>query len=215
MSIESELLKATGQKVRGSKEAEQTYLTRIALESNNLGDDDWKKLSVEAQEWMNVASESYDSKRPIPGFGGKAAPADAAPADADPAEAEAEGDEVEGDETDAAEEAAAEEAPAPAKAKPAKADKSAVTKAEKPAKAEKPKKAEKAPAADGEKRGGSRRMRELICEDPTLEQPALKAKLDEEGYKISDITFNATYYDVKSTIRLLSDLGKLKAKVSV
>ena len=222
MSIEQELLKATGQKVRGAKEDEQKYLQRIALESNNLPDAEWDKLSLEAKEWMNKASEAFDNKRTIPGF--EPAAEEAAPAEAEETDAD-EGDEADAEVAeeaeDAAEEAedAAEEAEdaaeEPAKAAPAKAPAKKAAEPAKKAEKSKAEKAAKPEAAAGEKRGGSRRMRELICEDPTIDQAALKAKLDEEGYKISEITFNATYYDVKSTIRLLSDSGKLKTKVNV
>lgn len=86
-SIEEELLEVTGEKAQGRKEERGAFLTRIANAIDGLDDDEYEKLSEEAQAWFEKAA--------------KAVTKDKAPAEFPDAEAK---DEEEGEEADAEEE---------------------------------------------------------------------------------------------------------------
>lgn len=54
------------------------------------------------------------------------------------------------------------------------------------------------------------RMRELICEDPSMSKEDLSAKLKKEGLEFRDNTLDLVYADAQKIISILRDLKKLK-----
>lgn len=66
MDIVAELLKATKAKARAKGEDAQAYLKRLFDKANDLSDDDFKKLSEDAQKWCNTASDAVDASEALP-----------------------------------------------------------------------------------------------------------------------------------------------------
>ncbi|TXH49518.1 MAG: hypothetical protein E6Q97_22540 [Desulfurellales bacterium] len=54
------------------------------------------------------------------------------------------------------------------------------------------------------------RMRELVCEDPSMSKEDLSAKLKKEGLEFRDNTLDLVYADAQKIISILRDLKKLK-----
>lgn len=62
-----ELSKATGL-TQGKDEQRQPYLTRLLKACYDLEDSKWGKLSVDTQEWVNGAIDSFNARNPLEDF---------------------------------------------------------------------------------------------------------------------------------------------------
>jgi len=62
-SIEEELLDATGEKAQGRKEERGAFLTRVVNAVDGMEDDDYGKLSEEAQGWFESAVKAVNKDK--------------------------------------------------------------------------------------------------------------------------------------------------------
>lgn len=68
MSIESELVEATGFEARKNYEDRQDYLAALARSVNDLDEEAYDTLSNEAVEWFNAACRALNNKKDIEDF---------------------------------------------------------------------------------------------------------------------------------------------------
>lgn len=76
MTIQAELCEIT-KVVKKDGEGQQPFLRRLFEKVNDLEDDDWKKLSNDAQEWCNNAADAIKAKSALPSLNGGSNGADA------------------------------------------------------------------------------------------------------------------------------------------
>lgn len=161
-AIEAELVEASGFEPRRNYER-QDYLAALARAIDTMEEDDYDKLSTEAQDWFNEAVKAMNKKKDLPEFPDAATETEAAAAtsedDDDDSEAEESDSDSDGDDDDDAGEDAEEDAeesdedadpPAAGKAKGKAKAKGKEVKA-KPAKKAAAKKVAKKPAKKVEK----------------------------------------------------------------
>ncbi len=68
MTIESELIEATGFTPRRNYPERQDYLAALARSVDQLEDVDFDGLSTEAAEWFNAAARALSAKKPLEDF---------------------------------------------------------------------------------------------------------------------------------------------------
>lgn len=184
IDVRAELLKATSL-VMKKGETEVAFAQRVAeYISDKMSDDDYGKLSKEAQNWYEKVGKAVEDEKEIPPL---PAEASAAP-------------------TPAAKKAAA--APAPAAKKAAPAKKAA---APAPAKKAAPAKKEAEAEEDREPRlSVSDLVKVLVCKNPKLTKEQVKTKLDEGGHELADAQLRNVYANTQRVITILTELGWAK-----
>lgn len=60
------------------------------------------------------------------------------------------------------------------------------------------------------KKGGTRRISEIVCENPDITNAEIRKKIDKEGYSITDATISLQAGDTRKVIAYLKSIGKLK-----
>lgn len=168
METREELLFATGVKPK-SGESEAALAKRVLAKVDKLPDEEWAKLSAEAQKWHNDAVDATEAGSDLPSLG-PVANGDASEEAAEEAATEAE------------EETASEEAPKRAKSSSKKTAKGKSSKGSASSKASKPKAAKK---ASGEEGGTGRRGRQpSFTEDQKIK--VLTKSPFKDGTKMAD-----------------------------
>lgn len=226
MTIREKLCEATSVKQK-KKEDDYTFVKRLIATVEDLSDDDWGKLSTEAQEYANSvieAKKNYTEWDELPADEVPLFPDETAEDDADSDEIEPSEDTEEdtsGDTTEETEESEKDmetekkpkkkksppaEKPAAAKAKKA-ATKPAAKEKEKPvaAKSAKANGAAKKPAksASGKKTGIIGRIRQIVIKNPTISTDDLIAKLEKEEYKGSRMAISTTKQATRDVLKML------------
>jgi hypothetical protein len=170
-AIEKALQDATKIKHKaGGKNPEprQDYLKKLVVAAaDGMPEDEWNKLSPEAQLWVNTAATAYKGNEEIPDF----PPVDPA-APAAPAAQSATGK--------------------PKVAKPAKASNGDDD-------------------ASGTRRlgGASGIIKLMMLENPNISAADIKAGLEAQGAKVSDLTITTVRSDFRQTLKFLKEEGKL------
>lgn len=201
--IENELLAVTKGKPMAEGADRQAYLKDMLKSINGLAEKDWSKLGTPAQDWFNSSCKLVNEKKPIADFPDLEVPAAApAPARATMASNEDNDSDNETPKT----------ASAPAPAAPAVTAPVTTPKMEPPPK---PKVAEtktEAPAADGapKKRGGVKELKRLVIANPEAKQDELLTQLKAAGFEVGSSTAVSVIYDLKQTLDLLKEMGRLK-----
>lgn len=227
--IEKEILEVTGAREQKPKEKRPTYLKRIVEKVTELEDDDWEKLSTEAQEWANEGAKALNKDKPAPDF----PDIEEDDEDEDESETEAEDETAEADDEagededeDEAEEDEAEEDEdeKPAARKKAKSSgrtktRRTSTKKEPKAKASTKEKTKK-PAKESKKKKDENEIsitdaiKLEMLEDPTLSTGDLEDIMEEKGMKTSRFTISSIRADFKHSLKFLAKHGKLDKEIA-
>lgn len=231
--IEAEILKATKQKKKGSKEATQDYLTRLFDAVQALGDDGWDDLTEATQVWANECAKAKKKKKSFPDFPSDEAEEEDADEDEDEdADSSEDGDE-DGDEDDDGEdededsdedEDEDEDDKKSSKKSSKKEDKKPAKKEEKSSKKSDKKEDKKSDKADkksekkdeakaggsGRKTGVTTHIKKIILKDPSITLEDLVAKLETMGLgPVSNMTASTVRADFRQSLAVMHEAGAL------
>lgn len=73
VSVEKEVLKASGEEPQGKKEDRKEYLMRVIRAANDIAEDVWEEVSEGAQDWLESAINAVNKKKSPPDFPGEEA----------------------------------------------------------------------------------------------------------------------------------------------
>lgn len=180
--IETQILEKTQVQPQQDGEQFQVYLRRCVDGVSNLDEKGWASLDTATQQWYNDAAAAVTAKKPIQNFPDETGTATAAP-------------------TPRATKIPTNAAPAAAASAEAPATTAAAASTAAPA---------ATAATSGKKKGGVAALKRLIISNPAAEKDALSAALVSEGYEIGKSTFESVVYDMKQTMALLEEMGRLK-----
>ena len=210
-SIESEVLAIT--KIKPStKVNRERFLALVADAVEELDDDEWEKLSEDAQHWCNAATKAIKAEKPVPDFPSASSPKKKAKAKAAETEieavAEAEPEEEEQEEQAAAEEedSAGEMRSSTKMKKVAKKKVAARAKANGSNGASKPRKLTS---------GVPTIIKQMILKNPQMTKDDIVTALKKKGLKVSDLTVSTQRNEFRHALRVIQDAGLLKRDLHI
>ena len=177
--------------VRNKKETTQQFLTRLVEKVNKTTDDDWDKLTADAQRWFNTAFHAWEDKETIPDF---------PDAEGDPKPA----DERDGEVSEAESSSTTDESDDGSEDEMARRRKKRQVAAKPPAK----KRATNGNAKLGS--SGAYFLKKAMLKKMNVTDEELSKILKDKDYPLSPVRISIIRNEFRHTMRLLQEEGQLK-----
>ncbi len=201
-NVEEELRVATNCKKQKADEDRQVFLTRLMVYVQSLSDDDWERLSYDAQKWSTDAAKAYQANQPMPEF-----PTPDVPVNADIKQTKSS--------SISSAKSIEPKSKSKVKEKTKKVDvvKDSKKKATKHSKQEEKSTKKKSPSPPKREIGCKIRIKELLIEDPQFTVDDIYDTLTSEGIQTTVNTVQSIRAEFRHSLKFLKSKGLIKLEV--
>lgn len=219
--IMKEISKLTGTGLLDRGEDAQEYMKRMLSDANKMSDDEWDRLSPEAQLWINDAQKAENDGVEIPVFPDVLKPINEAVDKMSEEEAlddlknavNSEDEKPAKPKKKTTSSTKGKSTTPPTKKKPsmtAKKKPSDAPAKKAPTKNDKPKKASSKPGIIRREAGAQDFIKQEIMRNPHITREELHEKVKKKGFKVSSLTVSTLRSGFRNSLKIIRDAGHLK-----